>query len=342
MKEQKGITLIALIITVIILLILAGTAISIAVNGDSLFGRASSARNEWNDKVSQENTEITNVLTILNSIPDITPAQTENLILKNTTVNDGKGYVGYYADFDGTPGVDGIIYADLLVQIPESTEWGEDEEGYFELPTDVTAANVKDYVVSTTPVTDTRFDSTARYVISPASSGTGTKARFYVMGLDDLTDGTNDTLYWYYSASSYDDSEAAVKWGDDTVLDFGAGKTNTDAILERWDPAGNETTEGTFGNRDPRDMWKQVKTKRTEYAGWYVPSAGEWSAFATAFGLDMYDDTVTREDYGLSECYWSSTQTDSNQAWCPDFESKFMQLDNVNNTDCSVRLGATI
>ena len=55
-KETNGITLIALIITVIILLILAGTAISIAVNGGDLFGKAQNAVEGYNRKVSEENT----------------------------------------------------------------------------------------------------------------------------------------------------------------------------------------------------------------------------------------------------------------------------------------------
>ena len=47
-NTNKGITLIALIITVIVLLILAGTAISIAMNGGDIFGKATTAREEWN------------------------------------------------------------------------------------------------------------------------------------------------------------------------------------------------------------------------------------------------------------------------------------------------------
>lgn len=65
--ETKGITLIALIITVIILLILAGTAISIAINGGDIFSKSANARNSWNIAVEQENTSLTNLLNVLNS-----------------------------------------------------------------------------------------------------------------------------------------------------------------------------------------------------------------------------------------------------------------------------------
>ena len=59
---KKGITLIALIITVIILLILAGTAISIAINGGDIFGKASTAREQWNESVLQEESSLTSLL----------------------------------------------------------------------------------------------------------------------------------------------------------------------------------------------------------------------------------------------------------------------------------------
>ena len=61
-KANKGITLIALIITVIILLILAGTAISIAINGGDIFGKATDTREKWNKKVTEEESSITNTL----------------------------------------------------------------------------------------------------------------------------------------------------------------------------------------------------------------------------------------------------------------------------------------
>ncbi len=43
MKEQKGITLIALVITIIVLLILAGISIAMLTGNDGLFGRATRA-----------------------------------------------------------------------------------------------------------------------------------------------------------------------------------------------------------------------------------------------------------------------------------------------------------
>ncbi len=54
-KDQKGITLIALVITVIVLLILAGTAVTIALNDGDIFSRANQAKTNWNARVQEEN-----------------------------------------------------------------------------------------------------------------------------------------------------------------------------------------------------------------------------------------------------------------------------------------------
>ena len=67
MKNQSGITLIALVITVIVLLILAGAAVSIGLNGDNLFSKANEAKAEWNDKVNTENTVISDYMAYIDN-----------------------------------------------------------------------------------------------------------------------------------------------------------------------------------------------------------------------------------------------------------------------------------
>ena len=57
MRKNRGITLIALIITIIILLILVGVSINLAIKGD-LFGSAEKAVLGTNDKVAQEQTRV--------------------------------------------------------------------------------------------------------------------------------------------------------------------------------------------------------------------------------------------------------------------------------------------
>lgn len=59
MKQQKGITLVALVITIIILLILAGIAIASITSDNGLFNRAKQAKNNTLDSQNAENTAIT-------------------------------------------------------------------------------------------------------------------------------------------------------------------------------------------------------------------------------------------------------------------------------------------
>ena len=72
MREQNGITLIALIITVIVLLILAGTAVSIAINGGDIFGRATEAKEGWNTKVAEEETTLNENIALLDMLTNTT------------------------------------------------------------------------------------------------------------------------------------------------------------------------------------------------------------------------------------------------------------------------------
>ena len=52
-KNQKGITLVALVITIIVMLILVAVSVTVAING-GLFTKAKEAGNEWEDKSTQE------------------------------------------------------------------------------------------------------------------------------------------------------------------------------------------------------------------------------------------------------------------------------------------------
>ena len=57
-KNQKGITLIALVVTVIVLLILAGVAINLTVGDNGLFRRAQNAADTWQMAEQNEQSEM--------------------------------------------------------------------------------------------------------------------------------------------------------------------------------------------------------------------------------------------------------------------------------------------
>ena len=56
--KEKGITLIALVVTIIILLILAGVTLSMALSGDGLFNMARKAATDYNQKSVEEKLQI--------------------------------------------------------------------------------------------------------------------------------------------------------------------------------------------------------------------------------------------------------------------------------------------
>ena len=59
-RRTKGITLIALVVTIIVLLILAGVAISLTVGNNGLFSRAQNAANTWKQAELNEQEEMSN------------------------------------------------------------------------------------------------------------------------------------------------------------------------------------------------------------------------------------------------------------------------------------------
>lgn len=65
---NKGITLVSLVITIILLLILGTVAITLAVDSNGLFGKAGEAANKWNVSVAQEHDEIREAMDFMDSI----------------------------------------------------------------------------------------------------------------------------------------------------------------------------------------------------------------------------------------------------------------------------------
>ena len=58
MKNSKGITLVALVVTIIVLLILAGVSLSLVAGGDGIITRASNAADTNYEKSAQEAAEL--------------------------------------------------------------------------------------------------------------------------------------------------------------------------------------------------------------------------------------------------------------------------------------------
>ena len=64
-RKEKGITLVALVITIIVLMILAGVAISLATGEDSIFSKANEAASKWNESAINEQETVNMLLNVL-------------------------------------------------------------------------------------------------------------------------------------------------------------------------------------------------------------------------------------------------------------------------------------
>ncbi len=67
-RKHRGITLVSLVITIVLMLILAGVAISIAVSPDGLFGKAREATEKWNNRVAKEEQIMADIMAEVNNI----------------------------------------------------------------------------------------------------------------------------------------------------------------------------------------------------------------------------------------------------------------------------------
>ena len=121
--NERGITLISLVITIILLLILATVAISLAVDSDGLFRKAGDAANTWNTAVADEETQLSNLMEYLNKEPAKTEEELKAILAEQTgdSAIDDKGNIvdislwryrttgadtceiyGVYSQYDGT------------------------------------------------------------------------------------------------------------------------------------------------------------------------------------------------------------------------------------------------
>ena len=69
-KKENGITLIALVVTIVILLILSGVTINMLLGENGIIRTAQEAKNTWEGAVSNEQQEIQNLVNELNEIMD--------------------------------------------------------------------------------------------------------------------------------------------------------------------------------------------------------------------------------------------------------------------------------
>ena len=127
MKKQRGITLVALVITVIILLILAGVALSALTGHDSIIENANSAVGTYNDEVAKEQGEMSKIQELLSSWIGGNGSGTGSSSGGNSGLTGGSGSVSYgvagLTRLTGTANVDanGLATENTLIQPNENS-----------------------------------------------------------------------------------------------------------------------------------------------------------------------------------------------------------------------------
>ena len=371
-KANSGITLIALVITIIVLLILAGVSIAMLTGQNGILTQAQNSKTTTELKSAEEKVKLaimaarsqseTGALDADKLIAEITnnygetASKTDNGFPVNATV-DGKNF-----KVDGDGNITGGA-----TPTPEPANKISNTESYVGYYADIDGdrtvdgviyadlaiggsgtwnnysfsnyeysqktEGLKSYYVSSDSYTG--FGNQWTKPVLTAINGSGTQDRFYVMALEEFNPETK--YYWYSSANGKLDNTIS----EDTN-DFGQGKTNTTTMIAEW----NKGTSGKYGAQNDQDMWGVIQ--KTDNSGkkwnldkWFVPSKAEWSAFGDMTYTKMGVTTRKYSNYGLKNCYWSSAQHDADHAYNADFGFGFIDDNYVINGYESVRLSAT-
>lgn len=373
-NDIKGITLVSLVLTIIILLILATVSISLVIN-NGILDKAKSAVDKYSDGEIEEQIKLaytewqTAKLTgttenanefiksrldqIYNNIEevivdnekiDVTVKKNEQTYSYKYDINLGtisksyKDYVGYYADIDADGTVDGVIFADLLTgSIRDTQQWRYQLSGYttYAIPSTENPDGFKSYYVSKESYKWAKRTE-LKPVLSPLGEG---KDRFYIMSLEDFTtaayiDSENSNRN-YPSYTSYYFYKNAIKKMNPLITLNEFGKGNENTGKMIARWNAAKTTEGYDAEQDNQDIWKHIQTKYEE--GWFIPSAAEWVAFKNELGITNSDYNST---YELSGYYWSSSQSSNQGAFSASFYRDWMFWDLISQTH-SIRLATT-
>ncbi len=265
-KKEKGITLIALIITIIVMLILVTVTVTTAING-GIFKKAGEAVSKTKDSMKNEQDAVNQLLAEMEKYQSgeggtppsgVTPDPDEQEYADPET-----SYVGCLADITGPNGKpdgvpDGIIYADLA--IGGTGIWNGNGDNY-DFKYDKVTEKLKTYTVGEKA---TVINNVEKEVIT-AAEGTDGADRFYVMSLEKLP----TSCYWYW-----DDDGTSDNLVDGSTMDFSEdnGRKNTETMLKEYE-------EKFYGEPNESVLWGLEELREKYEKGWFVPSCAEWDAF---------------------------------------------------------------
>ena len=321
-KNVQGITLIALVVTIIVLLILAGIALNLTIGQGGIFSRAEIAANTWRNAETNEQL----------AMGELEDWMDEYIPQPPEPISETESFVGYYADTDGDEQADGIIFLDLADTEHSSGRWNNDSWSDYEY-TPVTEG-LKQYTVCSESYTG--FNGKWEHPVLTAIDNNGAD-RFYVMALEDFTTGDYTRFCWYDDAYGN-----LTDYIDETYNDFGDGRENTINMIREWNLGENGKYQGAQNQGSYPDLWGAIQTAvgNIENPTWFIPSKSEWAAFGDCVYTKLGVNTDNYQDYGLSSWCWSSSQYGTDRAYIANFYSGYIGNYRVDGNGC-VRLATT-
>lgn len=294
MKKEKGITLIALIITIILLLILVGVSINLLIKGD-LFGSAEKAVKGTNAKVEEQQSRVDELMEKLNDVENKNSGNTiqevhnwirtgDNLTCKHCNITLT---IGQELDYKDNGKGTSSISAEKA-----SGYTGEETVGI--LNNGIKLASLNSNTTLKIALTNLSVPTTTQTISKDSNT------KWVVLGAEDSDkNGTNETLLLttetptteqiiFYGAVGYNNAVEEINrmckelYGEDA-----RGMTIEDVNRALgYTPAGGEYhlngTYNTTGNlttklKDLGDMWTAIKNNNdTNYSGkYYDPSHPE-------------------------------------------------------------------
>ena len=340
MKNTKGITLVALVITIIIMLILAGISIQ-AITQTNLFGKTEQAKGEMDNAQKKENETLSSYTDRINEyLPD-----TLSYKVSNGEIEIGS-YVNYVPD-EVTENDE--KYKELISNL--ATYSGNTDEDYN------TAEKIKQEKNVKWRVLDVK-DGQVRLISAEPTNGEKMDAYIQLENYDGynnavkLIDDTCSTLYNDAKIASkvqnlkIEDIEEKMKEKDYSKFNENYGKTFTYTTENRYYPnillkekeqevtIGETTIKGTeLGQSEQNEYIKQEKaneeadTLKVKYTYWNKTMNQE------DFNNVKYYELFINNGEKNYDCYWLSSRCVDALSDCAGFGVYYVYLGSVDSFD---------
>ena len=378
-RSDKAITLIALIVTIIVLLILAGVTINLAVNNQGIFNKAKTATRAFKNASENEQTGLDEAdKEIAKYMPKEGSeggsgsgsessggtSERENSGSSTSESSNASGTGGTVEKPTDPSGTGGTVEKPVVPRLTEDEVYGSTLKRKEALP--ITQENLI--------YADYNNDGYADGIIVADASGNAVTTD--KIGSGDFADYSVKEFNYLNASNASNQAKvkgylvtrtkASNKFYVLSLADYDLSTSHTwykkaYGKMKEYNASANTPTsiEIGKGENNTRLMVQRIayhSTLKPDYGdptdsdiwqvlqtrptGWFVPSKNEWKAFMTNLKAQGLTTSNYQSSFGLHNYYWSSSQNSSYFAWFVSFSHGTMNANGVNDT-YSLRLCAT-